>query len=166
MTASVTQLPVSRARKAAPAKPGQRAQSRALRRRLSRQTLALRVVAGVTIALLTVSLTDSARGVELTTGFPAWKGWLLALGIEASYIAAELAKMFAATPSVRRQVSRLATPYGVVTMGMSAALNGLAFSEHADGLAKALPAMVGVLMPVGIFVLSMIGSELWKNGDR
>ena len=41
----------------------------------------------------------------LITLVDAWQGWAMAIGIEAAYIVAELAMIFAATDKTRRQVA-------------------------------------------------------------
>ncbi len=114
----------------------------------------LKASAVVTAALLSVRLSHIARGVCLITLVDAWQGWAMAVGIEAAYIVAELAVIFAATDKTRRQVARWAGPFTVVAMVMSALLNAFAFAEHVAGLAKAVPMLIGVMMPVAINTLT------------
>ncbi len=100
------------------------------------------------------SLLHIARGMVLMTEVDAWQDWAMAVGIEAAYIVAELAVVLAATDRTRRQVVRWAGPFTAVAMAVSALLNALAFAEHFTGWAKAVPVLIGIMMPVAIYTLT------------
>ena len=67
---------------------------------------------------------------------------------------------------VGRQIAGWAGPATVAAMLMSALLNAFTFAEHVAGLAKAISALLGVMMPVAIYTLTKLAVPLYVNGDR
>ena len=117
-------------------------------------------VLAVGLALVGLSLIHLEKGVEMVTGASERDGWLMAVGIDLSFTILELA-MLVSEPAICLAVSRFAVPAVVGTLGVSAAMNSMAFASRAQGwllypaigLGCAIPALVYVLMRVAAIML-------------
>lgn len=94
----------------------------------------------VVLALLGQSLSHLASGVAIVTGSGERDGWLMAVGIDLSFVALELA-LLVAPAAARPAVARYAQSAIVGTLATSAAMNAFDFASHADGL-MLFPAML------------------------
>jgi len=91
------------------------------------------VLAVALILLALMSLSHLAAGIALVTGAGPVVGWAMAVGVDASFVALELA-VLAAPPDKRAAVSAYAAPAIVGSLAVSAAMNAFAFAAHASGL--------------------------------
>ena len=159
-TSSPTSATVVRPAKFKLQKLRQPLRSPSYRRRIARQTGAAVAVAVVAIVLTGLSLSHLAHGIHLVTLAPAWEAWSMAIGIDLGFIALEIAQLCAATPVVRRDVSRFSKPAILGTLLISAVLNGLAFGAQASGWMIVPAAGLGVAVPALIYALSRVAFGL------
>lgn len=135
--------------------------------RLRRQHYAAGAAGAVTLVLVGLSLSHLAHGIGIVTGSGFEERWAMAIGIDLGFIVLEMSQLCAATEAVRRQVARYATPAIVGTLGISAALNALAFAAAAPaGLAQYAAGGLGVVIPALIYCLSRITFALATKGTR
>ena len=114
---------------AAPKAPGERGTRRGRRSHV----VAASGVMLVALALLGLSLSHLASGVAIVTGSGERDGWLMAVGIDLSFVALELA-LLVASAAARPAASRYAQPAIGGTLATSAAMNAFAFASHTQGL--------------------------------
>jgi hypothetical protein len=109
---------------------------------------------------LGLSLSHLASGVAIVTGAGLSDGWAMAIGIDAGFVALELAVLVA--PIDRRAaVTHYATQAILGTLAASAAMNAFAFAAHADGL-MIYPAIgLGLAIPALIYALAKVAAVLW-----
>jgi hypothetical protein len=110
--------------------------------------------------LLAVSTPHLHAGFVRITGCSEVNGWLLAVAIDAAQVAAKM--QLTLSPYLAVSVWARRTNLGIVlaTAGTSAALNVLAFTQHADGpLGQVLAVTMGLLLPVLILSLSYSGAS-------
>jgi hypothetical protein len=110
--------------------------------------------------LLALSLSHLAAGIALVTGAGPSDGWLMAVGIDAGFIALEFAVLVAPADK-RAAVVRYASPAIVGTLAASAAMNGFAFAVHADGLLIYPAIGLGLAIPALVFALTKVAATLW-----
>jgi len=142
-------------------KPVAKSSSRAFAKRMKRQKFAAVFVAGVAGALVILSLSHLARGIEIVTNGPVWEGWLLAIGFDLGYTCMELAQINAATEKVSRAITRFTHPGVIATLIGSAIMNAFAFADGADGYMKFAAIIMGLSIPVLIYALTRIGAALY-----
>lgn len=134
--------------------------------KLRRQHIAAIAIGTVGLVLVGLSLNHLAHGIGLVTGASDWERWAMAIGIDLGFISLEMSQLCAATEAVRRTVARFATPAIIATLGVSAALNALAFATAApEGLAKFAAGALGVMIPALIYCLSRITFALATKGS-
>jgi hypothetical protein len=124
-------------------------------RRLKLQHGVAGVIGLIAAAMTTVSLSHIAGGIAVIThgAVPDWQAWGCAIGLDANYIAMEMAGVVAAMQHVRDRLRRL-TRYGIpAVMAFSMSLNALEFAagttnswELAAGIA------MGVILPALVFL--------------
>ena len=137
-----------------------RLQSATYRKRLQRQQWSAIAVALVAVVLTLLSLTHLAHGIVLVTHAPLWEAVAMAVGIDLGFIALEIAQLCAATPAVRREVSRWTGPAIIGTLVVSGVLNGVAFGAQATGWMVYPAAGLGVAIPALIYALSRVAFGL------
>jgi hypothetical protein len=155
MNTTVTALPIAVRQQQA-----RRKQPRALRK-LRIQALAASAVCSLALAVVGLSLTDLAEGIQVVTGATEWKAWALAVGIDLGFVALELSTMAAATDKLRRSISRYTSPAIVGTLSGSAVLNAFAFASNAAGYMVYPAAVLGVAIPTLVYALTRVGATMW-----
>jgi hypothetical protein len=147
------------ARKVAKAKP---VTARMLRR-IKLQHSAAVLIGLIAAAMTTVSLSHIAGGVESLThaAVPGWQAWMVSLGLDANYIAMEMAGVVAAMQHVRDRLHRL-TRLGIpAVMGFSMALNALEFAAGATNAYElAAGIAMGVILPALVFLTFRVAAVL------
>jgi hypothetical protein len=138
-----------------------------VRKKTNHQKLAACAAGGVTIVLVGLSLNHLAHGIGIVTGSGVEERWAMAIGIDLGFVVLEMSQLCSATETVRRQVSRYATPAIIGTLVISAALNALAFVAAAPvGLAQYAAGALGVVIPALIYCLSRITFTLATTNPR
>lgn len=134
-------------------------------RRFKRQVSAALFVGGVAASLTALSLSHLAHGIEAVTNSPTWESWAMAVGIDAGFVALEVANL-SITEKARKELETWTIWSIRATLLLSAALNAYAFGAGATGfrldpmfqLSFAL--ILGVTIPGLIFSLTHIGSRM------
>lgn len=104
----------------------------------SPRRLAAYGIIGVDAGLLGLSLSHLAHGTQLVTQCSTSDAWLMAVGIDAGFVALECAGL--AAPDIGKSYW-LKGPV-LWCLGISASMNATAFAEHANSW----PMMVGAIM--------------------
>lgn len=145
-----------KSRKAAtPATTTRRPSSRR-QERTGRQRLAL-AVGAVGVAVLTLSLWHCTQALAVLTGSPIALAALLAIGIDAGMVVAELAAIIA-TGEAEKWASR----YVITAVALSVGLNAFASASHAERY-TALAAAVGGVIPCLVYMLARVAGHLWRD---
>lgn len=121
-----------------------------------RQRLAL-AIGGVGVSVLALSLWHCTTALATLTGSPLFLAALLAIGIDAGMVAAELAHI-AADGAARTWAAR----YVGTAVALSVALNALASAQHAERLTW-LAALVGGIIPLLVYMLARVAGHLWRD---
>jgi hypothetical protein len=140
----------------APRKPAKPRTSPSMARWQRRAACASFGVSGVLTAL---SLVDQTHGIHLVTGIGHAQAAALAIGIDVNFIALEAASLVCPEP-LRPSLERYARPAIIGAMALSAALNAVTFSEHAQGFYWYAAAALGCLIPLAIYAGVRTGSVL------
>jgi len=116
----------------------------------------------VDAGLLGLSLTHLAHGTQLVTQCDATQAYLMAVGIDAGFVALECAGL--AAPDLSKSLW-LKVPVGWC-LAISAVMNAVAFSERADGWLMTSGAIaLGVTIPALIFAgTHLVAKLLSKKG--
>lgn len=124
------------------------------------QLIAAGAVATVDLSLMALSLTHQARGAELVTGTEGIQALLLAFGIDAGFVALELAAI--AEPKIS---GSLWVKIPVIwCISISAVMNSIAFAEHApSGLAQGGAVALGVTIPLLLLAGTHIIAKLLRR---
>jgi hypothetical protein len=150
----------ARSRRGASPKP---AMSERMARRLMLQHGTALFLGAIAAAMTTVSLSHIAGGVEHIThgAVPEWQAWGVAIGLDANYVAMELAAVVAAMQHVRDRLHRL-TRFGIpAVMGFSMALNALEFAAGATNVWELAAGVgMGVVLPALVFLAFRIAAVL------
>jgi hypothetical protein len=147
------------------AKPAPAATSRSgnWHRKMSRQRATAYFTAGVALVLMGLSLSHLADGIGAITHSASWHAWPMAIGIDLSFIALELAQLCTSTDTLRRSINLWAGP----TIIVSACMNAYAFASVAIGWPMIASACVlGVSIPMLIYVLTRVSVALWIDATR
>ncbi len=111
--------------------------------------------------LLGLSVTHCTESIGLLTGSHWALSGLLAVGIDAGLVAAELAELAAHGTKAAAKVGPWARGYVVVAVLLSVLLNGYAFGLHAaEGMTWAAW-LLGAVIPGLVYVLGRVAGELW-----
>jgi hypothetical protein len=113
----------------------------------------------VIAALLFLSLSHLAGGIQLVTRCASWEAIALAAGIDVGLVVAESALLVASATALKI-IRRWCTAMIGGTLVVSAALNALAFSNGAAGWWLYASIGFGVFVPVAVFVLTKIVTGL------
>ena len=122
----------------------------------SRQKLAL-VVGSVGVSVLALSLWHCTAALATLTGSPLVLAGLLAIGIDAGMVVAELAHI-AADGDARKWAGR----YVATAVALSVGLNAFASMAHAERWLW-LAAIVGAVIPLLVYMLFRIAGHLWRD---
>lgn len=138
-------------------KPKSRRNLKAMRR----QTMSAVAIGGVAVTLTALSLNHLASGIEIVTSSPTTESYMMAVGIDAGFISAEIAQLFASNERMKKIISKFAKPTVIGTMIGSAAMNAFAFASHTTGWMIAPAIVLGVAIPGMIYALTRIGGALY-----
>lgn len=126
----------------------------------SPRKLAAYGIIGVDAGLLGLSLNHLAHGTELVTSCQPWEAYLMATGIDAGFVALEVAGL-TATDLARSLWLKAPVAW---CLGISAIMNAVAFTEQAHGLPMQIGAiMLGVTIPALIFAGTHLVAKLMKG---
>jgi hypothetical protein len=124
-----------------------------------RQRLAL-AVAGVATSLLFLSVWHCTESIAALTGSPLFLSLLLAIGIDAGMLVCEVSSVL-----VEGKHRSPAQVYIVVTVLLSAGLNGMANAAHAGPgpVAQGAAWVLGVAVPALVYTLARTAGHLWSE---
>lgn len=126
-------------------------------RAIAPRRLAAYGIIGVDTLLLGLSLSHLAHGTQLVTGCSTSDAWLMAVGIDAGFVALECAGL--AAPDIGKS-AWLKGPV-LWCLAVSAIMNATAFTERADGLVMQGGAiMLGITIPGLIYAGTHIFAKL------
>lgn len=132
--------------------------------RISRsQALAAGSVGTVALVLTALSLTHLSHGIEMVTHSPVWESWAMAFGIDAGFVAIELAMLCPMSDKTARAIKSYATWAIGGTLVGSAALNALAFGAQAEGYMLYPAVIFGLAVPALIYAMTRIGATIWMG---
>lgn len=155
MTATVTKLKTAPAAKIVKA-------VKATKNERRNQTIALRGIAGVALTLTALSLTHLTCGIAQVTGGSYAESAAMAVGIDAAFVALEVASIVPVTPEVAKVIHRFAHPAIIGTMLASAALNAFGFAAHASGMMVYPAVALGCAIPGLIYALTRVAVAMAK----
>ena len=121
-----------------------------------RQRLAL-IVGSVGVFVLALSLVHCTQALAVLTGSPIVLALLLAIGIDAGMVAAELAAIVA-----DGEAHKWASRYVVAAVALSVGLNSFASAQHAERW-PVLAAIVGAVIPLLVYMLARVAGHLWRD---
>jgi hypothetical protein len=134
-----------------------------MKRRIHLQHGVAGVIGLIAAAMTTVSLSHIAGGIGVIThgAVPEWQSWGCAIGLDANYIAMEMAGVVAAMQHVRDRLRRL-TRFGIpAVMVFSMGLNALAFAAGATNTYElAAGIAMGVILPALVFLTFRVAATL------
>ena len=129
---------------------------------LARQTMTMGAVASVALTLTGLSLSHLTTGIMQVTGGSATESAAMAVGIDLSFVALEVAQVIKLPESTARVVARYAHPAIVGTMLASAGLNAFGFAANAAGLMVYPAVALGCAIPALIYALTRVAVALSK----
>ena len=121
-----------------------------------RQRLAL-AVGAVGVAVLALSLWHCTTALAALTGSPLFLASLLAIGIDAGMVVAELAHIIADGAA-----ALWAARYVASAVALSVGLNAFASAQHAERWPW-LAAAVGAAVPLLVYMLARVAGHLWRD---
>lgn len=127
------------------------------------QAYAASAVGTVALALTALSLTHLSHGIEMVTHAPVWESWLMAFGVDAGFVAIELALLCPMSDKTARAIKSYATSAIGGTLVGSAALNALAFGAQAEGYMLYPAVLFGLAVPALIYAMTRIGATIWMG---
>jgi hypothetical protein len=133
---------------------------RATRKRLTPQQRVALAVGGVGTTVLGLSVWECTSALSSLTGMPTALSGMLAVGIDAGMVAAEMAAIVAAKGS---ESYRWANAYIVAAVVLSVLLNGTAAASHATGWLVYLAAAVGGVVPLLVHAAGRVAGALWTG---
>jgi hypothetical protein len=119
---------------------------------------------GLAGVMLAVSLPHLCAGVQRITACGMWTGWLMALVLDTSQVAAEVANLRLARHKLGDRERHLCHAVILTCTTLSAWLNVQAFLEHADGIIGCVQAtLFGLVLPGGVLAFSYLGSRFLSS---
>jgi hypothetical protein len=115
-----------------------------------------RIIRIIGVTVLGLSVVHCTEAITLLTGSYWLLSALLAIGIDAGMVTAELAEILAED----RQLRRWSLGYIFTSITLSMGLNAYAFSLHAQ--VKWAGAALGIVIPILVLMLGRIASKLEK----
>lgn len=124
--------------------------------RTGKQRMAL-VLGGAATFVLALSVWEVTTALTTLTKMPLVIAALMAVGIDVVMVLCEMAVIVAPDTDAARWGKR----YVGTTVGLSMLLNGLAASQHAEGVWAVLAAGVGAIMPVLVYMAFRVAGSLY-----
>jgi hypothetical protein len=123
-----------------------------------KQKMAL-VLGGAATFVLALSVWEVTTALTTLTKMPLVIAALMAVGIDVVMVLCEMAVIAAPDTDAARWGKR----YVGTTVGLSMLLNGLAATQHAEGMWWLLAAPVGAIMPVLVYMAFRVAGSLYVN---
>jgi hypothetical protein len=168
-TAEIVKLP--RVVKPLQKQPGN--YTRSMARKLRHQRLASFGIFSVAGALMALSLSHQAKGIELFTDSTTWEAYAMATGIDFGFVMLELSNLLAAHEATRRRIMRFTAPAIKGTLGASGVMNAFAFAGRvpswnlgADWVNYAPAVILGIAIPAMIYCLTRVGATLYLGATK
>jgi hypothetical protein len=133
------------------------------RKDLMMQSRAMWGVAGVALTLTGLSLSHLTCGIEQVTGGDRIESAAMAMGIDLSFIALEVAQVINLPAETTKLVKRFATPAIIGTMAASAGLNAFGFAHHAPDAMRIPAVILGGAVPALIYALTRVAVALARS---
>jgi hypothetical protein len=153
----------AKSRKTTKAKAARKPVSDRMTRRIRLQHGTALFLGAIAAAMTTVSLSHIAGGIEHIThgAVPVWQAWGVAIGLDANYVAMEMAGVVAAMQHVRDRLHRL-TRFGIpAVMGFSMSLNALEFAAGATNAYELAAGIgMGIILPALVFLTFRVAAVL------
>jgi hypothetical protein len=148
-------------RRKAPAPPEPKKPRKVKTPRRAASGLAMAVpLFGLAAAMLCVSMPHLSVGVQRITACSTLTAWLMALILDTSQVAAEVANLRLARHKLGAKEQRLCQGVILTCTTLSGWLNVQAFLEHATGTVGSVQAVCfGLVLPLGVLVFSYLGSR-------
>ena len=127
------------------------------------QSRAMWAVAGVALTLTGLSLSHLTSGIEQVTGGDRIESAAMAVGIDLSFIALEIAQVIVLPTETEKRVKQFATPAIIGTMGASAGLNAFGFAHHAPDAMRIPAITLGAAIPALIYALTRVAVALART---
>lgn len=124
--------------------------------RTGKQKMAL-LLGGAATFVLALSVWEVTTALTTLTKMPLVIAALMAVGIDVVMVLCEMAVIAAPGTDAARWGKR----YVGTTVGLSMLLNGLAASQHAEGVWAVLAAAVGAIMPVLVYMGFRVAGSLY-----
>jgi len=159
---TVTTLKIAKPASKAPKAKGQ---SKAMAKRMRRQSYAAMGIISIGAALTVLSVTHLASGIEIVTQCKSWEAKLMAGIIDLGLILTELSLLFCSSDKLFKAIKTKATCVIVGTLTGSAIMNAFAFSSHAQGWMIIPGVLLGFAIPAMIFLITKIGAAMYIDGD-
>lgn len=119
------------------------------------------IAGGIAIAMVTLSVVHLCEAIMALTASHWALAALLAVGVDAGMISAELAEILA---HGNRDVKLWAYAYMIMSIGLSMLLNAYAFASHAhSSIQLASGIALGIMIPALVFTLGRIAGHLAKS---
>jgi hypothetical protein len=131
-------------------------------RNTRKQYYAMTAVALVALTLTGLSLTHLTEGIAQVTGGNTWESAAMAVGIDAGFVALEIAQVIKLGDETRKVVDHYAKPAIMGTMVASALLNAFGFTAHATGMMVVPAALLGFAIPVLIYAMTRVAVAMAK----
>jgi hypothetical protein len=131
-------------------------------RNTRKQYYAMTAVALVALTLTGLSLTHLTEGIAQVTGGNTWESAAMAVGIDAGFVALEIAQVIKLGDATRKVVDHYAKPAIMGTMVASALLNAFGFTAHATGMMVVPAALLGFAIPVLIYAMTRVAVAMAK----
>jgi hypothetical protein len=145
------------ARKARPARVKGKGKGR---KRWTPQQYVAAAVGGVGTTVLALSVWECTSALSQLTGMPAALSGMLATGIDAGMVAAEMAAVASPAGS---ESKRWAERYIGGAVALSVLLNATAAASHATGALVYLAAAVGACVPLLVYAAGRVAGALWTG---
>jgi hypothetical protein len=123
------------------------------------------VCGGIASAVLALSVVHCTEAIGTLTGSHWLLAALLAIGIDAGAVVAEVAEVSAHGTKAQQTVGRWAAGYTAVAVVLSMGLNAYAFSRHAEGALVWAATALGVVIPGLVYGLGRVAAHLWRAGE-
>jgi hypothetical protein len=120
-------------------------------------------IGGVALILMILSVCHLATGIQAVTHSALWEATALAIGIDAGFVAVELA-LLVVGERVRRQIMPFAKPTVYITLCGSALLNSYSFAGQADSYPMAAAGVAfGLAVPGLVYLFTQISGRLLRD---